>query len=425
MRKSIFPSGILFALALSLPPGTGAQYVIHEGNETGPVKSRTIIVPYAFSTETLGTGLGLGGSVGFDSQPESLSYGSAYGTSNGSWLLLLGASNLKAPGIGRLYISPYAMFTRQTQMRIHGGVDNPGHPGERAGSNDSSKDNYIEENAGEATLNLEMRYILPWGHYRENTIHSYVTRNAILQENPSGAESWNPLESGKSTLLFRPYYRNVFTDVEELETLYFELGFEHDNRDYLPNPHRGYKWNLGISHDFDWLNHTRRWTSVEGEIDGFIPLWDTSWSRQQTLALSWWSAYSPSYDASSPDHDGKPPYFTGPTLGGLWRLRGYPSNRFHDKAAIYYGGEYRVMPEWQPFGEIEFLDPLMIRWWQFVALAEVGRVAPGWNVETLHTDMKHSYGLGIRGMFNTGIGRLDFVFCDEGFSLVAMFGQTF
>ena len=150
-----------------------------------------------------------------------------------------------------------------------------------------------------------------------------------------------------------------------------------------------------------------------------------SWSRQQTLALSWWSAYSPSYDVGSLDNTGKPPYFTGPTLGGFWRLRGYPSNRFHDKSAIYYGAEYRVMPEWQPFGGIDILDSLKIRWWQAVALVEAGRVAPEWSFETLHSDMKYDVGIGLRGMFDTGIGRLDFVVSEEAFSVVAMFGQTF
>jgi hypothetical protein len=30
-------------------------------------------------------------------------------------------------------------------------------------------------------------------------------------------------------------------------------------------------------------------------------------------------------------------------------MRGYPFARFSDKAAIYYGAEYRVIPRWNPF----------------------------------------------------------------------------
>lgn len=416
---------LLVLTAFFQPLETGAQYIIREGDEKGPQKSRTIILPYIFSSETLGFGVGVGGSYGPESKPQSIYFGTAYVTVNGSWLGMVGGRNLTFKNFQRLSFRPYTILSHDTHLRVYAGFNNPDDPTEQAGSNESGPENYIEADAKQAIVDLEMRYTLPWGHYRESPIHTYVTRNGILKENPSGATSINPLTSGQSIILFKPYYRKIFTDVEELETLYFKLGFEHDNRDFVPNPHRGYKVNLSVSHDPDWLQETRKWTSLEGGIDGFIPLWETSWSRQQTLALSWWTAYTPTYDTSSTDLSGKPPYFTGPTLGGFWRLRGYPSNRFHDKSAIYYGAEYRVMPEWQPFGGIHLLDPLRIRWWQVVGLVEAGRVAPEWDFGTLHSDMKYDVGIGVRGMFDTGIGRLDLVVSDEAVSIVAMFGQTF
>jgi len=425
VSRSISICAVLALLAVFPRPSAQAQYIIKEGHEENPLTSRTLILPYVFSSETLGLGAGIGATYSPLSQPQITYYGTAYGTDNGSWLALLGGFNLQVPHLKRLYIRPYGYGSRQTQMRLY--VDgNPSYSGkERAGSNASSKANYIEEDAYEVAADLQMHYILPWGHYRDRAVHTYITKNGILKDNPSGGESMNPLESGQSSILFNPHYRKIFTDIDELETLYFELGYEHDNRDFIPNPHRGYRWKTGILHDFNWLAASRNWTSAEGEIDAFVPLWDTTWSRQQTLALSWWSAYSPSYDAASPGNNGKPPYFAGPTLGGLWRLRGYPSNRFHDKSAIYYGAEYRVMPEWQPLNDIDLLDPLMIRWWQVVGLVEAGRVAPNWDIEKLHSDMKYDFGVGIRGMFDAGIGRLDVVVSEEGLSLVAMFGQTF
>jgi hypothetical protein len=423
MLKSTLILPIIAFLIFFQALNASAQYIIREGDEEGEIRSRTIIVPYAFSSETLGFGIGLGATYNPASNPQSLYYGTIYGTDNGSAMALIGGYDLPMFGSERLHIRPSALFGHFTHMRIY--VDgNPNFPNERAGSNESSKENFIEENAREARVDLAMRYTLPWGHFRENTVHTYVTRNGVLKDNPSGAESINPMESGLSTILFRPYYRKQFTDVDELETLHFQLGYEHDNRDYIPNPHKGYRLKASLSHDPDWLQETKKWTSLEGEIDGYIPLRDASWSRQQTLALSCWSAYSPTYDATT-KNDGKPPYFTGPTLGGLWRLRGYPSNRFHDKSAIHYTAEYRVMPEWQPFGDIDLLDPLNIRWWQVVGLVEVGRVAPTWDLETLHTDMKYDVGIGLRGMFYTGIGRIDFVVSEEGFTFVAMFGHSF
>ncbi|MEN7973577.1 MAG: BamA/TamA family outer membrane protein [Verrucomicrobiota bacterium] len=421
-NQILWLAGLLLFFKATESPG---QYTIREGDEQGTIQSRTILVPYAFSTETLGLGLGVGGSYGPKTQ--SLYYGTAYSTDNGSTFGMLGGSNIRIRGTDRLYIHPTIMLGHFTHMRVYAD-GNPAFTGERAGSNESSSDNYIEENAQDAVVDLKMRYTLPWGHFRDTAVHTYITKNGILKESPSGADSWNPLESGRSSILFKPYYRRQFTTAKDkkLETLYFELGYEHDNRDFALNPHRGYLIKTSIAHDPDWLKETRRWTSLSGEINSYIPLWDASWSRQQTLALSLWSAYSPSYDPdSSMERDGKAPYFTGPTLGGFWRLRGYPSNRFHDKAAIHYSAEYRVMPEWQPFSEIGLLDPLKVRWWQIVGLVEVGRVAPSWDIGTLHSKMKYDVGIGLRGMFHASIGRLDIVASDEGFVFSAMLGQSF
>ena len=423
MRKSTI---LFYAIGLLLffhAVEVSAQYIIREGDEQAEIKSRTYVIPYAFSTETLGFGVGLGASYGPKS--ESLYYGTIYGTDNGSSFGMVGGNNLKLPWFDRLYFRPWLSAGHFTHMRVY--VDgNDDYAGERAGSNESSKDNYREEDAVDITLDLECRYTLPWGHYRDSAVHTYITKNGVLKEKPSGAESWNPLESGRSTVLFRPYYRKQYTDVEGAETLFFEVGYKHDNRDFVLNPHRGYLLKTNISHDPDWLADSRKWTSLEGEINGYIPLPTTRWARQQTLALSAWAAYTPTYDVNSTAEDnGATPYFTGPTLGGYWRLRGYPSYRFHDKAALLYTAEYRLMPEWQPFGKVDLLDPLKIRWWQIVGLVEAGRVAPSWDLSTLHTDMKYDVGVGLRGMFHASVGRLDFVVSEEGFSISAMLGQTF
>ncbi len=402
----------------------GAQYIIHEGDEKGDPKSSSIIIPYAFSTETLGFGVGVGVSYG----PKGVSYyySTAFATDNGSSYFMLGGNNLRIPWTERFYVRPWVSVGHYTHMRIF--VDgNPNFPDERAGSNESSKDNYREVDANDVLVDFEFRYILPWGHYRDSSVHTYITQNGLLKENPSGAESWNPFKSGQSSVLLRPYYRKQYTDLEGKETLFFQLGYRHDNRDFVPNPHRGYLLKTSISHDPDWLDQSRKWTSLEGELDGFIPMWEnTRWTRQQTLALSAWTAYSPSYDEDSlSEENGRPPYFVGPTLGGFWRMRGYPAYRFHDKASIYYSAEYRIMPEWQPFGQIDLLKPLDIRWWQIVGLVEVGRVAPEWDLGMLHSDMKYDFGVGLRGMFQSTVGRVDFVVSDEGFSFTFMLGQSF
>jgi len=72
----------------------------------------------------------------------------------------------------------------------------------------------------------------------------------------------------------------------------------------------------------------------------------------------------------------RPPAYAGATLGGLFRMRGFPLNRFNDKAAIYYCGEYRMTPKWNPLADISWVQKFLeIAWWQWVPFVEVGRVA--------------------------------------------------
>ena len=85
-------------------------------------------------------------------------------------------------------------------------------------------------------------------------------------------------------------------------------------------------------------------------MDKYFSLGETETFRQRVIALDAWTAFSPSWDAqSSGEIDNRPPAYTGATLGGLWKMRAYPAQRFSDKAAIYYGAEYRVIPKWNPF----------------------------------------------------------------------------
>jgi len=222
-------NSILLFLMLSAffhPQETKAQYVIREGDEEGPIRSRTVVVPYAFSSETLGLGIGAGASYGPESQPHSTYYSTVYLTDNGSWLGLIGGHNLSFKKFERLSFRPYTIFSQDTHLRVYAGFNNPDDLTERAGTNESSPENYLEADAKQAILDLQMRYTLPWGHFRDSPIHTYITKNGILKENPSGGTSVNPLNSGQSVVLFKPYYRKIFTDVAELETLYFQLGYE-------------------------------------------------------------------------------------------------------------------------------------------------------------------------------------------------------
>jgi len=109
---------------------------------------------------------------------------------------------------------------------------------------------------------------------------------------------------------------------------------------------------LELSQDFGLFDSDNSWTVLQGEFDKYISLGATDTFRQRVLAFDFWTAYSPTLDVTSSGEirNGAPAY-TGATLGGLWRMRAFPAQRFNDKAAIYYAAELRLIPEWNPFTE--------------------------------------------------------------------------
>jgi hypothetical protein len=152
-----------------------------------------------------------------------------------------------------------------------------------------------------------------------------------------------------------------------------------------------------------------------------------NWLRQGVIALDYWTSYSPTWDEKS---DGRianrPPAYTGSTLGGLWRLRGFPSQRFNDKAAIYYAAELRLIPDWNPFHNWPRVQEYVgVQWLQFVPVVEVGRVAPNWSFSELNSNMKWNAGLGIRVWAQGIVARIDTAYSTEGVSVQMMISQPF
>ena len=66
-----------------------------------------------------------------------------------------------------------------------------------------------------------------------------------------------------------------------------------------------------------------------------------------------------------------------------------------------------------------------IQWLQFVPFVEIGRVAPSWNLDLLHSDMQWDAGLGIRAWAKGIVIRIDTAYSDEGLGLQMMVSQPF
>ena len=381
--------------------------------------NRTLSLPFAFYNENFGFAAGyVHGVVGYPQKQASL-LATVMAGSKGSVMGFLVGRDIQMPRVERLFLDPVVQvgYFKDAESYIDG---NPHFPDERAGSNDSDEDNFVEGDGWDNFFRMKFKYLLPIGRGRDQIISTYKVDRGFLKSGADGGTSVNPLVSGKSYLELRPFYRSQQLDGDDVDETIKTNGLDFsvfwDNRDFYANPSKGFGLRGKVSRDFDWFDSSNSWTNLEGELDLYIPLKLSNRFRKAVVALDYWTSYSPTWDAQpNGEIKNRPPAYTGSTLGGIWRMRGYPSQRFNDKAAVYYSAELRIIPRWNPFNGWPRIQKYVgIQWIQFVPFVEVGRVASEWNFNRLHSDMKWDVGLGLRAWAKGIVIRIDTAVSDEG-----------
>lgn len=400
-----------------------------EAGEVQDYSGLRLGLPYAFYNEAFGFAGGwVEGRVGFP-QPQARLLGTAIAGTEGSVLGFVMAQDLQIRQFDRLFIDP--IFSLGYFDEFTSFIDgDPNFVGERAGTNDSDEDNNVTGDTFDAFARVRLKYLLPIGHGRGQIIPDYDILDGFLYSGATGAESLNPLESGRSFVEVRPFYRSQDLDSEfgkgELRTNGLDFVYFWDNRDFPYNPSAGNALTLKLSRDFGLFDSSDSWTSVQAEIDAYHDFGETSWFRSQVLALDAWTADTPSWDEDGGIIRHRAPAYTGATLGGLWRMRGYPTQRFNDRSAIYYAAEMRLIPHWNPFDAWPALqERLGVEWVQVVPFVEAGRVAGSYDLEELHSDMRWNGGIGLRAWVSGFVVRADAAVSSEGFGIQMMVGQPF
>ena len=396
----------------------------------GEFSAQTLSLPYAFYNESFGFATGYVYGVVGRPQKQATLLATAMAGTKGSVMGFLVGRDLQMPRVERLFLDPVVSvgYFKDNDAYIDG---NPDFPNERAGSNDSDKHNYVEGDGWDNFFRLKFKYLLPIGAGRDQIIATYKIKDGLLESGSIGGTSLNPFKSGLNYLELRPFYRSQQIDGDDVDEVTKTNGLDFsvflDNRDFYANPTKGFGLRGKLSRDFGWFNSSNSWTNVEGEFDCYIPFQWESWLRQGVIAIDYWTSYSPTWDEQPGGRiDNRPPAYTGSTLGGLWRMRGYPSQRFNDMAAVYYSAELRLIPKWNPFDGWPWLQKYLgVQWIQMVPFVEIGRVAPSWNIKELHSDMKWDAGLGLRLWAKGIVARIDAAASDEGARVQMMISQPF
>lgn len=429
---------LVFAPVFAQLPTTVKNSLIREENPRG-AKER-LIIPYVFSSETMGLTFGVGAMAKGYGQDQLLVAGTAYVGSNNeveveddAASVIAGMWDLRVPYTERFFFTATGSVGYFPRKRAYAApAYDPGSV--RPGSNDSTDEQYLEVGGTDNWTDFRLEYVLPIGAAENEAMLTYRLKNGLLTSAPTGGREWNPLVSGVTNVLLRQFnrYQTYQLDPGDLErTIHpVQLAVSYDNTDFPANPSFGSRQYIGVTHDFGWLDSEETWTFWELEAAKFFSLGDSHWSRQRVLALDFWTGDAPTWNETVLPNglieiQNRPPYYEGANLGGFYRMRAYPFYRFNDRSAIYGSAEYRYTLRWNPIADVNWLKFLKLDWFQLAGFVEGGRVASEYTLEALTANWKADAGLGFRAMVAGGLVRFDVASSQEGFGFWFMVGQPF
>ena len=310
---------ILLLLGCLLAPRPSAAQDIYVEPD-GDFEQKTLSVPYAFYNDSFGAAVGyVYGKIGYPQKQASL-LGTVMAGTQGSVMGFVIGRDLRLPWSDRLFLDPIAQIGYFKDARSY--TDgNPSFPDERAGSNDSDEDDYVEGDGWDNFFRLRFKYLLPIGHGKDTIINTYVVDRGMLKKGATGGTSWNPLTSGRTYFEVLPFYRwqQIDGDVgdQDVKTNGLEFSLYYDNRDFVPNPSKGSSVRADFTRDFGWLNSSDSWTVIKGELDKYFSLGPSKTFRQRVIAFDFWTAYSPSWDSEGGSNGqeitNRPPAYAGAT----------------------------------------------------------------------------------------------------------------
>lgn len=434
MSKILFTIILIALIPFTSQAKTTARVKLNVDRVENIKKRETLILPYAYSSDDLGTMIGIG-TMATGLYQKQMSAGATVFTGDSKGLGF-GIWDYKLFGTKRFFISSVGMVADFPLLRAYSPLPNeltpPNEP--RPGANDSSFDDFIAAQGSNNWWDVKLEYVLPWGNAVDSAMSTYKLKGGLVQTKEDDVPSWNPLKNGTSVLVARQFnrYQLYQNETDELDGAVhaLELGYLYDNTDFPTNPSHGSAQYISFTYNPQWLESNNNWTFIEFEASKYISFGANDFAKQNVLALNFWTGYSPSWQVMYDDNGysqvtDNAPFLEGASLGGIYRMRGFRQSRFHDKAAIYATAEYRMTLNYNPIANVNWLSFLNLDWFQTVLFVEGGRVSPTYNKDTLLSDWKSDVGISLRALTAGIIVRFDIAKSTEGTNMWVMVGHPF
>jgi len=449
MNYHLLKAVALVALISSHNLAIAGEYIYKKVHVADEKQSSWIVLPYLFSSDSLGLTVGAVGIFDGYIQPQMTMVATLFvGEELEQQELNIDGGEINESGEARTAGGMFAISGYQTSFSDRTFISGMGvyayYPNQRLyldGSHDSVQDldatgpsfSPLQTQGYNNWLEADIRYVLPWGESR-NTPLPIVELNRGIPANRSQYGGGSPFSTGQtivgSELFYTKWTADKLIEDPSINSNGVRLYLEHNNTDYADNPSRGYHLLGKLSMDFGAGNSTQSWNAVELDYSHYFELDNFSWTRQNVIALNAWTAYSPSWDSSEKlNEDGildknQTPMWEGARLGGWSRMRAYDTNRFSDKAAVYGAAEYRLIPIINPMRDQKW-NPIPIDWFQTVLFVEAGRVADKYELSTLFSDLNYDVGFSLRALAANVPVRFEMAFGDEGTAMWVMLNQPF
>ena len=289
-----------------------AQTIVLDESEDGP-GPHGLIIPYAFYSESLELAVGAGMGTSGNLQPQTKFFATVFVTRNESRALFVSLIDYQVPFARRTFIEFVGSTAHYTDQRVYTGF-NSDFPGEHAGSNDSSDDNFIQGEGDDDWYDLKFKFLLPIGQGKHTLINTYTLKNGLLVDGQSGGDVWNPMTSGRTNLELSIFnrHRTIINDSGENvgDSNGGIIALEYDNRDFFANPAKGSLQKITIKRDFGFKS-SDNWSVAQLDLRKYYDLGRTSKLRQSVLALDYWTSYTRSWNPilvnGEPFIDGRPP----------------------------------------------------------------------------------------------------------------------